>query len=253
MLVGVVALVAISSIVHNVDTKFALMRNLGEACAYLSLIFLFSVHFPKAEDMAGFLRLSMLIFVPVALYGFWQAVFGLADFEARYLLSGLTVTVEDYTTNSRVFSTLNSNHSFSVTMACCAVFSILQRHLPASTRVQMLLKKTFWLFFLLFATACLVSLRRTGWLVILFSIGGSFCFGSRLRTGAFYTICLGGGLFVIFSANYLLVTLPLWDNAIQRLFPGLEQMMQLQTFNDRLYSFINLTENGGSGRSSEFP
>ena len=42
----------------------------------------------------------------------------------------VTITSGDFLTSERVFSTLNSNHSFSVTMACCAVIALLQRYLP---------------------------------------------------------------------------------------------------------------------------
>ena len=242
MLLAITSLVIISGVLHNEDSKLSLLRNLAEACIYLCLILLIPIHFPKTEDIATLLRWCLVVFVPVAIYGVWQKVFGISDFEARYLLSGLTVSTEDYFNSGRVFSTLNSNHSFSVSMACCAVISLLQRQLPSPSKWQNLLRKYGWWLFTLFSLATAISLRRTGWLVIVFSLAGAVCFRSRLRTTIFYTVCFLGGAAIIFNAEYLYTKLPAWEASLQSSIPGYDQALQLQTFNDRLSSFQALRE-----------
>ncbi len=74
-------------------------------------------------------------------------------------------------------------------MASCAVISLLQRYLPATTGWQNKIKGHGVMLFLLYSAATLISLRRTGWLLIFFSLAGAYCFRSRFRTIVFYTIC----------------------------------------------------------------
>ena len=245
IMAGIVSLVGLNAIMHNTESKLGLLRSLGETSIYLSLMFLVSVHFKRHEEIAKLLRLWVMVFLPVALYGFWQKFFGLADFERRYLLSGLTVITDDYLGSARVFSTLNSNHSFSVTMACTAIIALIQRQMPAYTDWQRMVKRLGRFFFLVFVAACLISLRRTGWLVIGLAVFGIYCFSSRKRTGFFYGICIGFGGLVIFNAAYIYTRLPIWDDVIQSALPNSMNAFHLQTFNDRLYSFITLTEVSG--------
>jgi hypothetical protein len=236
------SLIVVGAVLHEFDSKLALLRDLGETCVYLTLIYLVPVHFSTSKEIARVFRCVVLLFTPVALYGFWQAAFGLSDFENLYLLSGLTIGAEDYLASGRIFSTLNSNHSFSVTMACCAIIAWLLRYLPAQRSGSAWLKSFSWVFSLLFTAACLVSLRRTGWLVIGMSVAGAFCFRSPRRTKVFYGICLTGLLLIIFNSEALYTSLPFWEAGLQRAMPGFDQAFQLQTFNDRLYSFQTLTE-----------
>ena len=243
IMVAIVSLIVLSGLLHNEESKLGLLRNLAEACIYLCLILLIPVYFPTTEDIATLLRWCVVIFVPVALYGFYQKLFGLSNFEERYLLSGLTITAGDYLNSGRVFSTLNSNHSFSVTMACCAIISLLQRQLPLQGKWQKFVKNRSRAFFVLFCLATIISLRRTGWLVVGFSLAGAYCFRTRVRTAVFYSLCLCGGLLIIFNADYIYGKLPTWETSLQTTMPGYDQAFQLQTFNDRLYSFQNLRDN----------
>ena len=243
IMIAITSLIVFSGILHNEDSKLNLLRNLAEACIYLCLILLIPVYFPTTEEIATLLRWCVVVFVPVAVYGFWQKAFGLSSFEERYLMSGLTVTTGDYLSSGRVFSTLNSNHSFSVTMACCAVISLLQRQLPFRGKWEKFLKNRSRVFFVLFCLATLISLRRTGWLVVGFSLAGAYCFRSRARTLVFYTVCLCGGMVLIFNAETIYGKLPVWESELQATVPGYDQALQLQTFNDRLYSFQNLRDN----------
>lgn len=243
IMMAITSLITVSGVLHNVDSTLGLLRNLAEECIYLSLILLVPVYFPKTEDIARLMRWCVVIFVPVALYGFWQRIFGLSNFEERYLLSGLTVIAGDYFGNGRIFSSLNSNHSFSVTMACCAIIALLQRRLPWTSVWERFVQRRAWWFFTLFCAATYISLRRTGWLVVAFSLAGAYCFRSRARTIIFYGVCLFGGLFLIFNADYIYGKLPVWEAALQSTLPGNEQALQLQTFNDRLWSFETLRTN----------
>ena len=243
ILLALISLVILSGVLHNVDSKITLMRNLAEACIYLCLILLIPTYFPKTEDIATLLRWCLVVFVPVALYGYWQKAFGISDFEERYLLSGLTVMSEDYFNTGRVFSTLNSNHSFSVTMACCAIISLLQRQLPADVKWQVWVKKRAGWLFLIFCIATMISLRRTGWLLVGFSLVGAACFRTRLRTIVFYSACLVGTMTIILNAEYIYTRLPSWETSLQSSIPGYDQALGLQTFNDRLSSFETLKSN----------
>ena len=242
ILIAITTLIVTSTFLHAEESKLMVLRNLGEGSVYLGLILLVPVFFPTTEDIATLMRWCVVAFVPVALYGLWQKAFGLSDFEWRYLMSGLTITTDDFASSERVFSTLNSNHSFSVSMACCAVISLLQRSLPATGRWQRLVQTNGRWIFLIFSAATVISLRRTGWLVVMFSLAGAYCFRSRFRTTVFYVLCLTGGIFVLFNTEYIFGQLPQWESNIQRAIPGYDQAFTLQTFNDRLLSFQTLRE-----------
>ena len=236
------SLMIFSTVMHEISSTLAMLRDLGESCVYLTLIYLVPVHFSTPAQIGRLFRWLVLLFTPVALYGFWQLIFGLSDFENRYLLSGLTLTAEDYFYTGRVFSTLNSNHAFSVTMACCTIIAWLLRYLPAERAGSAWMKSFSWVFSLLFAAACAISVRRTGWLVIGLSVGGAYCFRYRRRTQVFYLACLTVLFLLIINAAFLYTQLPYYDSLIYSAFPTLGQNFQLETFNDRLYSFQTLTD-----------
>ena len=69
ILMAITSLVVLSGVLHNIDSKFTLLRNLAETCIYLCQILLIPVYFPKTEDIATLLRWCLVVFVPVALYG----------------------------------------------------------------------------------------------------------------------------------------------------------------------------------------
>ena len=50
---------------------------------------------------------------------------------------------------------------------------------------------------------------------------------------------------IIFNAAYLLSVLPRWEEIIQSFLPGTDEALHLQTFNERLYSFMSLTSDPG--------
>lgn len=238
-----VALTAATDLLHNADSQLMLLRSLGETCIYLGLMVLIPVYFRTTEEIATLLRWCVVIFVPVALYGFWQKAFGLSDFEYRYLMSGLTSTADDFTANERVFSTLNSNHSFSVTMASCAVLCLLQKRLPVTGSWQRFVSNHARWFFVLFCLATFISFRRTGWLIVVFACLGAYCFRSRFRTGLFYGFCVVGTALIIINTEFIFRNLPVWEGQLQTAIPGYDQAFYLQTFNDRLWSFENLRDN----------
>ena len=88
-------------------------------------------------------------------------------------------------------------------------------------------------------------MRRTGWLLVGFSLAGAVCFRTRLRTIVFYSTCFLGGLTIIFNAEYIYTQLPGWESSLQSNVPGYDQAFQLQTFNDRLTSFQTLRNDPG--------
>ena len=92
---------------------------------YSLLLFVLPVLFRTSTEILHIWRFLVFAFIPVAIYGAVQQVFGFADFEIEYLLSGLSIEVKQlYSGQVRAFSTLNSPSALSVVCACLAVLSL---------------------------------------------------------------------------------------------------------------------------------
>jgi hypothetical protein len=194
------------------------------------------------DQIGKFLRYARLIFVPVACYGIFQAVFGLADFEVEYLRSGLTIMVKElFDVRPRPFSTLNAASTFGAISAMLAVLSlhpwlVLER--DASSLSERMKSGALML---LYTAAAFASVARASflvWVIALFALWG---LATPARMKLFYTIMASAYLILIALSPYLLAHLAEWDpaNDVQSNFAG--QVLRLQTYSDRLRGFVNLT------------
>ncbi|MGB8167931.1 MAG: hypothetical protein WCF18_10600, partial [Chthoniobacteraceae bacterium] len=88
---------------------------------YVALMPVLAQFISNEEQIVKFFRLAVLLFIPVAAYGIFQAIFGFADFEIQYLRTGLTITANEL--NPRPFSTLNSAGALGDMAAIMAILS----------------------------------------------------------------------------------------------------------------------------------
>ena len=206
---------------------------------YMALIVVGSKFITDERQMLKIFRWMLLVFVPVAIYGIVQSIFGFADFEILYLNSGFTVTA--FELSPRPFSTLNSAGALGDVSAAMAIFS-LAPFIVRRTRVLPLATKTLAiLLFLLFSTACLLSLVRHSLFVLLATFAGLACFGSTRRTFVFYTVILSLVVAIVLSASFLFENLANWDPAAGVTNVFAERALGIQTYSERLKGFINLT------------
>ncbi len=138
----------------------AAVTQLADGAAYMFLLFVVPCVFRRPEHIIAFVKYCLIVFIPVALYGIKQQIFGLSDFEIEYLRSGLTVLskhLEDV--RPRPFSTLVDSSPFGTSCAICACLALIVRrhHRDHGTRE--------WgaqgiVLFVLFVIGCVASMTR---------------------------------------------------------------------------------------------
>lgn len=219
-----------------------LVNTMANSGAYFTLLVIVGVVFHTESDLRRFLKTLVLGFLPVAIYGIYQYIFGLADYEVAYLQSGLSVTEGNlYDTNPRPFSTLNSPHAFAVSIAILFLLSLYPLY-RSRERLSFALGNPFQMLVpLIYLVASFLSVVRAGWLVWLIGLISLFCFTRPRRTVVLYAGSAAAFLLMVFNADLIEHNLI----SLERLLPTdssyTEQAFRLQTFSDRLQGFKNLT------------
>jgi hypothetical protein len=196
----------------------------------------------QSEDVDYYILKARWIFVPVALYGIWQSVFGLADFEFEYLRSGLTIMVKElWDLRPRPFSTLNSAGSLGTVCAAFSVLSLYPLLVNRKTSISLNQKLASIGCSILFFAGFVVSLVRSSIVVWIVSVLAYWCFRSARRTQLFYWgASLSFATLLIFSP-YFLEKLADWDPSQYVSSDVATQALRIQTYSDRLKGFVNLT------------
>lgn len=138
----------------------AAATQLADGAAYMFLAFVVPCLFRTPGQIITFIKYCLIIFVPVALYGLKQQLFGLSDFEIEYLRSGLTVLskhLEDV--RPRPFSTLVDSSPFGTTCAICACLALMVRRHHREHGARTWGAAGFALF-ALFIAGCVASMTR---------------------------------------------------------------------------------------------
>ena len=211
-------------------------QNLANSGGYLPLVLITSMILPKREDALKVLCFALWVFLPVALYGIWQQICGISDFEVRFLESGYTITVTDLEdAKPRPFSTLNSSHSLSV---CTAIFAGVALLVPFRGG-----KRFFWQYpvGLVYILGCLATIGRSGIFIMPITLIGWLCFRRSWTTSLYYGTILGALTLLMLNAESIYERLgtlenllPLDDNSAVS-----TETFRLGTFSERLMSFHN--------------
>ncbi len=138
----------------------AAVTQLADGAAYMFLLFVIPCLFRTPDQIIAFIKYSLIIFIPVALYGLKQQIFGLSDFEIEYLRSGLTVLSKHLDdVRPRPFSTLVDSSPFGTSCAICACLALVVRryHRDSGTRAWGMLS---FVFFAIFIAGCVASMTR---------------------------------------------------------------------------------------------
>jgi hypothetical protein len=203
---------------------------------YLPMTLITSLILPEPEDSLKVLRFALWVFLPVALYGIWQQIFGFNNFEVRFLESGYTITVRDLDdARPRPFSTLNSPHTLSV---CTAIFAGVALFVPFKGGKRLLWQYPVSLVYIL---GCLATIGRSGIFIMPLTLIGWLCFRRKWTTCVFYGAILGALILLMVNAEPILDRL----GSLEKLLPINDndavstEAFRLGTFSDRLMSFHN--------------
>lgn len=138
----------------------AAATQLADGAAYMFLLFVVPCVFRTPNEVINFIKYCLIIFVPVALYGLKQQIFGLSDFEIEYLRSGLTVLSKHLDdVRPRPFSTLVDSSPFGTSCAVCACLALIVRrhHRDNGTPAWGLMG---YVLFSLYVAGCVASMTR---------------------------------------------------------------------------------------------
>lgn len=215
---------------------------------YSLLLFVLPVLFRTTAEILKIWRFLLLVFLPVAIYGVVQQIFGFADFEVEYLLSGLSIEIKQlYAGEVRAFSTLNSPTALSVVCACLAVMSL---YLGFGTKERgqrpILSRPVSVLCFLIHFAGLIASTSRTPLFIPLLALTGGWCFASVSRTRVFYTLTIGAFVGLVLISPWLAPRLDDISVAVASAGPSggfLSRMIVIGTYWDRLQGFASVLMN----------
>jgi hypothetical protein len=214
------------------------LKDFANSGVYLLLILVGSFLFADVASIQRLLGFTLLIYVPVAIYGIWQQFFGLSTFEIDYLKSGYTMDIgllDDV--RLRPFSTLNSPHALSVVTA---ILSILAFVIPLRGRQQ-----AWWQLpvGLILAAGCIATFVRAGWVLFGLALIIWICSRRKLTTFLMYGSIAILFAFLFINADPLLNSLDRLDGVLPDSGDVENQAFRVGTFSDRLISFHNVMSN----------
>jgi len=177
----------------------------------------------------------------VAVYGVYQAIFGITSLEFDYIMSGHTMLIIEWReTWMRPFSTLSSVHGYSMTMA------ILFWMVSYTRKISF--KKVFWaMLMLLVCGAVMSSMVRTAWLAWGLVLPLAFLLRQRYCIPVLYSgvVLVFTGL-VLFS-GLILHDLDSYQDRVEAVAgysnTKLGRVAQVSTYSERLQGFDNFKNN----------
>ena len=237
LVLAVFGMVTITALRGN-QGKLGILQQIAESGSYATLVLLVPALLPTVPEVVCFLRTALFIYLPVSLYGIWQDHFGLAGFELTYMLTGLSQLVKELDDlRPRVFSTLNSNHAFSIIMAFCSALCFAQAQVRFQDRRLNRHRVFLLLSSVLFAYALVISVRRTGWLLLLLTMLAHVCFRSGRSTVGFYAGATTLVVLLFSNAQYIDENWYYWQQLLPAGSDFNEQAFRIGTFTDRVRSY----------------
>jgi hypothetical protein len=213
------------------------LRVVADYGVFAFLLFVIPAVFPDRNEVIKLLKITLWMFVPVAIYGIWQRIFGFAGFELDYLRTGLSSEQRQLLdVKIRPFSTLNAATSLTMVTAASVVYTLICR------RARKLSSLEAVFFFGLYSFACFMTYTRVGWAVLILSIFLIFMLRSKLTTGLMYLVGMACFAGLILNAELLRSRLPQWQNEITGNSSSASnaQGLRIMTLSDRLIGFENM-------------
>lgn len=209
------------------------VTNSAQVGLYTILLFVVPDLFRTREEIEKVLKAILVIFLPVALWGIYQGLFGYPEVDRVWLASPLTINGSLLGDEKpRAFGTLASPHPFGI-VYWLAILSAY--FLWAEER-----RKAAYLFALFVNLAALFfGYVRSFWITLFLAFGTIFFFQNARRAVLLYGMT--GALFILVVINAKNIDL----GALQSYAPvssdNTDMAFRLGTYTERLYSFQNWT------------
>jgi hypothetical protein len=146
-------------------------------------------------------RLLMVIFIPVAVYGWIQLIYGYNTIEQEYARSGFTVSMQPTLHPSeveyrRVFSTMNSAGAYTLVGSILSIYGII-----FGFGRGILGRITGCLFAILCLSSHIPGAGRTGWAIVIVTYVSYFVFRSGRLTVATYAFTIAVSILFLINAD----------------------------------------------------
>lgn len=224
------------------------MQAVANNGLYAMLVFVVPVLFSDMDDLLRVWRYLIWVFLPVAIYGVAQQVYGFQDFEIAYLRTGMSIEIKQLFMNRvRAFSTLNSPTAFATVCTMMASLCLLlpRRNLGDKPAGRMLGKLGLVLS-LTYLAGWMASTGRAAIIIVPFTIYGTWAFQRKGRTVATYAILLVSFVLLVLSSRFVLDRLDAVNQSIAAKMGGSDYGMEMTTvgtYSDRLVGFADVLAN----------
>ena len=222
-----------------------LLQHAANGGFYASLLFVIPVLLPTVQQCLKLLRFVMWIYVPVALYGIAQGLWGFREFEVAYLRTGLSIEIKQLLTDRvRAFSTLNSPTALGAISACLMTLPLFLARTKNRMGRRFLPLSVAALLTVLYAGSLVASTSRSGLIVVAVICAGTVCFKSARGTLLFYLGASAAFAALVAAASVLRDRLAAITEYLLTHAGGLgEANLNVNTFSDRLQGFSQVLTN----------
>ncbi len=225
-----------------------LLSEVANSGLYSLLLFLVPFLVPDLTAVLRTLRLLVIAYTPVAIYGIIQQAVGFQDFEVEYLLTGLSIEVKQIIANEvRAFSTLNSPTALGFASGACliALWTVAGHRDLRSAPVRF-----SWIIAAVLTPVFLISLAcstvRSAFVLVPVGLLATCLFHHPRRLRLFYLVMTVGFITLVLSSSWLLEKMPAAMNQMAELAGGsqfAEQMLRVGTYTERLVGFSQVLAN----------
>jgi hypothetical protein len=243
---GFITLCSVATLISSIGSYSGFSttaQDLANGAAYSTFLLVIPLLFPDMASQMKLLKIVLIGYLPVAAYGVYQAMFGLAYFEVEYLKTGLSILISQLTTGEvRPFSTLNSPTALG---AVCGMFALLAfLSGPLQTRSSTLPRMSALLVGICYVAGMIASTSRSDLFIIFAGAVMAFAALRRSSTSIVYGFALVSYVVLIFSAAWLQDRLANMQAVVSYYLPPnsvfIDQFTRVQTFSDRLEGFRHL-------------
>lgn len=247
--IGVILATLALSLVVAIKQSGGVMAGLQEVAntaGYSCFLFVIPLLYAKVEDQVKLMKWALISYLPIPIYGVYQAAFGLAEYEIEYLKTGMSILIKQLMTGEiRPFSTLNSPTALGAICGIMALLSFLSGPLTAKNRKFP--HPLFIILGLIYLAGLVASTSRSDLFIILSGGVMTVTVLNPLLVRLFYVVAFIGYITLILIAGWLQERLADIEGFIFSLFPAdlqiVEQLTRIQTFSDRLEGFRHLAGN----------
>jgi hypothetical protein len=223
------------------------MKEVANNSVYSMLLFVVPVLLRDTFAVVSMLRVIVICFVPVALYGLFQLIYGFQGFEIEYLKRGLSIEIKQLMTDRvRPFSTLNSPTALGSVCGILAGFCFFMAGRRSSKGRTIFPPMVAAMLGMVYLVGVVASTSRTE--IMLFPVIGLavWAFPSQLRTRALYVLCVLGFIILVLASPWIINNLEHWTRSIYYVTGGnpfLAAMSTVGTYYDRLKGFSDVLLN----------